>query len=124
MHLNPWLALWIGDALLSAVEDNRNVLVETHSEHIVLRLRRRIAEGRFSGDKMALYFARRSLEEGSPFWSGSIWMKTDNWLNHGLKISGAMITGRLLSLRRRWCGGQKSDEPTLDRRGHQYLLPH
>ncbi len=67
LHLNPRLALWIGDALLSAVEDNRNVLVETHSEHIVLRLRRRIAEGRFSGDKMALYFARRSLEEGESF---------------------------------------------------------
>lgn len=67
LHLNPRLAVWIGDALISAVQDKKSVLVETHSEHIVLRLRRRIAEGQLPSEQVALYFARRSLEEGKSY---------------------------------------------------------
>lgn len=67
LHLNPRLAVWIGDALLSAVEKGKCILVETHSEHILLRIRRRMAEGRLSSEKVALYFARRSLEEGRSY---------------------------------------------------------
>jgi len=59
LHLNPRLAVWIGDALISAIEQGKTVLVETHSEHIVLRLRRRIAEGMLSPKQVALYFVHR-----------------------------------------------------------------
>ena len=67
LHLNPRLAVWIGDVLLSAIQKSKTVLAETHSEHIVLRLRRRVAEGALSADRLALYFARRSLEEGRSY---------------------------------------------------------
>lgn len=67
LHLNPRLAVWMGDVLVSAVEEGRCILVETHSEHILLRIRRRMAEGRLSSDKVALYFTRRSLEEGKSY---------------------------------------------------------
>ena len=67
LHLNPRLAVWMGDVLLSAVNEGKAVLAETHSEHIVLRLRRRVAEGVLSGDHLALYFAHRSLKEGQSY---------------------------------------------------------
>ncbi len=67
LHLNPRLAVEVGDLLLDAVEEGKTVLVETHSEHLVLRLRRRIAEGRFPAHQLALYFARRSREEGKSY---------------------------------------------------------
>jgi hypothetical protein len=67
LHLNPRLAVWMGDVLLAAAQENKTILVETHSEHILLRLRRRVAEEEFSADRLALYFARRSLEEGKSY---------------------------------------------------------
>jgi len=67
LHLNPRLAVWMGDVLVAAAQESKAVLVETHSEHILLRLRRRLAEGEFSANRLALYFARRSLEEGKSY---------------------------------------------------------
>lgn len=67
LHLNPRLAVWMGDVLLSAVEDGKAVLAETHSEHILLRLRRRMAEGSLSSNQVAIYFAHRSLHEGKSY---------------------------------------------------------
>lgn len=64
LHLNPRLAVWMGDVLLAAIDEDKAVLAETHSEHIVLRLRRRVAERELSADRLALYFASRSLKEG------------------------------------------------------------
>ncbi|MCS7282066.1 MAG: AAA family ATPase [Anaerolineae bacterium] len=64
LHLNPRLAIWLGDVLISAVRGGKSVLVETHSEHIVLRLRRRIAEGGLDRSQLALYFTLRTPEEG------------------------------------------------------------
>jgi len=67
LHLNPRLAVWMGDVLLAAVQEGKAVLVETHSEHIILRLRRRVAEGVLPADQVTLYFARRSLREGKSY---------------------------------------------------------
>lgn len=64
LHLNPRLAIWMGDVLITAIRQGKSLLVETHSEHIVLRLRRRIAEGALKSEELALYFTMRSLEEG------------------------------------------------------------
>lgn len=67
LHLNPRLAIWMGDVLITAIRQGKSLLVETHSEHIVLRLRRRIAEGELKSEELALYFTTRSLEEGKSF---------------------------------------------------------
>ncbi len=64
LHLNPRLAVWVGDVLISAVHEGKAILAETHSEHIILRLRRRVAEKGLLPDQLALYFASRSLKEG------------------------------------------------------------
>lgn len=69
LHLNPRLAVWMGDVLFSAINEGKAVLAETHSEHIVLRLRRRVAEGVLPADRLALYFASRSLEDGKSYLS-------------------------------------------------------
>ena len=44
LHLHPSLAARMADILLQAVRSKNNLLIETHSEHIILRLLRRIRQ--------------------------------------------------------------------------------
>lgn len=44
LHLHPALQQRLGDFLLEAANSGRQLLVETHSEHLVSRVRRRVAE--------------------------------------------------------------------------------
>jgi predicted ATPase len=44
LHLHPAMQQKLGDFLLACVRSGRQVIVETHSDHLVTRLRRRIAE--------------------------------------------------------------------------------
>ena len=44
LHLHPAVQQRLGDFLLACVRTGRQVIVETHSDHLVTRLRRRIAE--------------------------------------------------------------------------------
>lgn len=64
LHMHDAAHAALGDLLLSAVSTERgNVVVETHSESLVLRLRRRIAEG-LSPHQVALIYVE-DTEEGS-----------------------------------------------------------
>ncbi|MCW2933937.1 MAG: hypothetical protein JWM19_4899 [Actinomycetia bacterium] len=57
MHLHPAAQSALGDVLLAAVQQNNvQLLVETHSEHLLHRIQRRIAEETLSNDDVALYF--------------------------------------------------------------------
>jgi predicted ATPase len=57
IHLHPAAQSELGDVLLAANRDNEvQLLVETHSEHLLRRLQRRIAEGEVSDEDVALYF--------------------------------------------------------------------
>lgn len=58
IHLHPALQMQMADYFLSLAMSDKNVLVETHSEHIVNRLVRRIVEDSSNTlDKMiAVYF--------------------------------------------------------------------
>jgi len=57
LHLHPAAHAGLADLYLDrAVRSRTRFLVETHSETFVLRLRRRIAEGRCSPQDVALYF--------------------------------------------------------------------
>jgi predicted ATPase len=57
LHLHPSAQCWLADVFIDVVK-NRNVqiIVESHSEHFLRRLLRRIAEQTIEVDKTALYF--------------------------------------------------------------------
>lgn len=44
LHLHPRLQTELGDLLLSTCDDHSHAIIETHSEHLILRLLRRIRE--------------------------------------------------------------------------------
>ena len=58
-HLHPKVQSELADVLIDVVK-NRNVqiILESHSEHLLLRLMRRIAEEQISADDTALYFCQ------------------------------------------------------------------
>jgi len=66
IHLHPQVQAELADAFISAVQayeggQPRNVqlIVESHSEHFLMRLQRRIAEEVIRPDEVAVYFANR-----------------------------------------------------------------
>jgi hypothetical protein len=64
IHLHPSLQADLADLLLEVVNvGHRQLIVETHSEHLLLRLRRRIAEGRISPEKVAVLFVEKEGSE-------------------------------------------------------------
>ena len=63
-HLHPKVQSELGDVLIDVVK-NRNVqiILESHSENLLLRLMRRIAEEQISVDNTALYFCQ--IDDGT-----------------------------------------------------------
>lgn len=62
IHLHPKAQGVLGDLLIdiATLEGGKTVLVETHSEHVLSRIRRRIAERRISRDSVAIYYCEPS----------------------------------------------------------------
>ena len=59
IHLHPKVQSQLADLLIEVVTERKlQILVESHSEHLLNRLQRRIAEEKISVDKTALYFCR------------------------------------------------------------------
>ncbi len=59
IHLHPMVQAQLADLLIEVVnERNLQILLESHSEHLLNRLQRRIAEENIDVDKTALYFCR------------------------------------------------------------------
>ena len=59
IHLHPKVQSQLADLLIEVItERNLQILVESHSEHLLNRLQRRIAEEKISVNKTALYFCR------------------------------------------------------------------
>jgi hypothetical protein len=58
IHLHPKAQGVLGDLLIdiATFEGGKTVLVETHSEHVLARIRRRIAERKVSLDSVAIYY--------------------------------------------------------------------
>jgi predicted ATPase len=59
IHLNPRLQSSLADLFVAMANKGQRVIVETHSEHLVLRLRRLIAEGHIQSDAVGLHFVER-----------------------------------------------------------------
>lgn len=68
IHLHPALQAELGDVFIeAALGDRQNTFIlETHSEHLILRLMRRIREGKISPDDVGVVFVE-PLERGSRF---------------------------------------------------------
>lgn len=65
IHLHPRLQAEFGSLLVESVRTNHNqFIVETHSEHLVLRLQRLIRRGELSPDDVSVVYMERA-EEGS-----------------------------------------------------------
>jgi predicted ATPase len=59
IHLHPAVQAGLADVFIDAIKTRKiQIIVESHSEHLLRRLQRRIAEGTFKSDQTALYFTR------------------------------------------------------------------
>ncbi|MDE0484256.1 MAG: DUF3696 domain-containing protein [Candidatus Poribacteria bacterium] len=59
IHLHPMVQSQLADLLIEVVNERKlQILVESHSEHFLTRLQRRIAEEKIAADQTALYFCR------------------------------------------------------------------
>jgi hypothetical protein len=65
LHLHPAAQAALSDLFLSASDKNRKYIVETHSENLILRLRRRIVEDPSIKGKVALYYIEKQKEGNS-----------------------------------------------------------
>ncbi|MEW4453062.1 DUF3696 domain-containing protein [Bremerella sp. JC817] len=61
VHIHPRLQADLGDLLAATVQDPRNhqFVVETHSEHLVLRMQRLIRSGQLTPDDVSILYVRR-----------------------------------------------------------------
>lgn len=59
IHLNPRLQYKLADLFVEMANNDRRVIVETHSEHLLLRLRRLIAIGEINPEDVSLYFVEK-----------------------------------------------------------------
>lgn len=59
IHLNPRLQGILAELFVDMAKHDRRVIVETHSEHLLLRLRTLIAKGEIAPTDVALYFVEK-----------------------------------------------------------------
>lgn len=61
IHLHPRLQGRLADVMLESIQKNHNtIIVETHSEHLLARLQRRIRERSFSSDSLSISYIQRT----------------------------------------------------------------
>lgn len=66
VHIHPRLQSAIGDLLIHSVQERGNqMLIETHSEHLVLRLLRRVREGVLHPDDLAILYVDTLADGGA-----------------------------------------------------------
>jgi hypothetical protein len=65
IHLHPSVQSGLADVFIDAVKNRKvQIVVESHSEHLLRRLQRRVAEQTVTPEEMALYFCE-ATDEGS-----------------------------------------------------------
>ncbi|MDE0133864.1 MAG: DUF3696 domain-containing protein [Acidimicrobiaceae bacterium] len=66
MHLHPRIQSALADVLIDVTRTRKlQIILESHSEHLLMRLQRRIAEQRISREHVALYFCENDGKESS-----------------------------------------------------------
>jgi predicted ATPase len=59
IHLNPKLQCHLANLFAAVAGSGKTMVVEKHSEHLVLRLRTLIAEGKLDSEDIALYYVEK-----------------------------------------------------------------
>lgn len=59
IHLHPSAQADLADLFIGNMTGKRQFIIETHSEHFVLRLRRRIAEGKINPKRIGIFFVEK-----------------------------------------------------------------
>lgn len=72
LHLNPGMQQKLADFLLEMVKTGRQIIVETHSEYLITRLRRRAATSESDHKYFGIVFAERDPEEGTSYRSVNV----------------------------------------------------
>ena len=64
VHIHPGLQADLGDLLAEAIKEPRKnqFIIETHSEHLILRLQRLVREGTLSPQDISVIYARRGAD--------------------------------------------------------------
>lgn len=109
IHLHPQVQAELADVFISAIQARENgkdrhvqLIVESHSEHFLNRLQRRVAERGIAPEDVAVYFCRRAglateLEPLRLDRFGEI----ENWPEHFFGDEMADIAGRTLAAMQR-----------------------
>jgi predicted ATPase len=109
IHLHPQVQAELADVFISATQARENgkdrnvqLIVESHSEHFLNRLQRRVAEGRISSDDVAVYFCRRAgaSTELEPL-RLNMFGEIENWPENFFGDEMADIAGRAMAALRR-----------------------
>ena len=109
IHLHPQVQAELADVFISATQSRENgkprhtqLIVESHSEHFLNRLQRRVAEGAIDADDVAVYFCRRSdsATELEPLRLNS-YGEIENWPDSFFGDEMADIAGRALAVMKR-----------------------
>jgi predicted ATPase len=118
IHLHPRVQAELADAFISAVQAYENgmprgvqLVVESHSEHLLLRLQRRVADGTVNPADVAIYFVRdessgAAIEELKLDMFGEI----ENWPEAFFGDDLGEITERTSAAMRRRIGAAAKDE--------------
>ncbi len=118
LHLHPALQQRLADFFIAMVKSGRQLIVETHSEYMVSRLRRRIVEDPDDDllDIAKVVFAERDQETGlssyrevelSPY--GAIEEWPAGFFDQAAEEERAIILGGVKKLRKRTAERQRSD---------------
>lgn len=108
IHLHPQVQAELADVFISAVQARENgkprnvqLIVESHSEHFLTRLQRRVAEGVIGLDDIAVYFCKRSATgaELEPL-KLNLFGDIENWPENFFGDEMADVTARTLAAMR------------------------
>jgi predicted ATPase len=109
IHLHPQVQAELADVFISATQARENgrernvqLIVESHSEHFLNRLQRRIAEGGLAPEDVAVYFCRRagSATELDPL-RLNMFGEIENWPENFFGDEMADIAGRTFAAMQR-----------------------
>ncbi len=109
IHLHPQVQAELADVFISATQARENgrerhvqLIVESHSEHFLNRLQRRVAEGSVVPEDVAVYFCRRagSATELEPL-RLNLFGEIENWPQNFFGDEMADIAGRTLAAMQR-----------------------
>lgn len=109
IHLHPQVQAELADVFISATQAREHgrprgvqLIVESHSEHFLNRLQRRVAEGDVKPEDLAVYFCHRagSATELEPL-RLNMFGEIENWPAHFFGDEMADIAGRTLAAMQR-----------------------